>query len=149
MLNLHGTQPRIQKPNLRIQIFCFQAPAIDVVAVGHASGIIVLHNLKFDESIVTLSQDWGPIASLAFRSDGHPILAAGSSHGHIGVWDLSERRLASQIRNAHSHAVHGLTFLPNEPVLISSSADNTIKVCLVFVWFLFGCHLRGRKQDLI
>lgn len=54
-----------------------QAPAIDVVAVGLVNGKIILHNLKFDESIMEFEQDWGLVTSISFRSDGHPIMATG------------------------------------------------------------------------
>ena len=35
-------------------------------------------------------------------TDGPPVMVTGSSLGHIAVWDLEERKLASQMRNAHS-----------------------------------------------
>jgi U3 small nucleolar RNA-associated protein 21 len=49
-------------------IHFFKAPAIDVVGVGLENGRIVLHNLKFDETILSFTQDWGPIRSLTFRT---------------------------------------------------------------------------------
>lgn len=54
-----------------------QAPAIDVVAVGLVTGKIILHNLKFDETIMEFEQDWGLVTSISFRSDGNPIMATG------------------------------------------------------------------------
>jgi len=105
-----------------------QAPAIDVVAIGLDSGDIYLHNLKYDETVVKFQQDWGAVTSLTFRSDGPPILLSGSNVGHIAVWSLEERKLASQMRNAHLQGVQGLVALPSEPLLISSSSDNTVKM---------------------
>ena len=46
----------------------FQAPAVHVVAVGLESGRIILHNLKFDETVLELKQDWGPVTTLSFRT---------------------------------------------------------------------------------
>ena len=43
-------------------------PVIDVVAVGLDSGEVFVHNLKYDETVV--SQDWGPVTGIAFRTDG-------------------------------------------------------------------------------
>ena len=47
---------------------CHQAPAVDVVGVGLQSGKIILHNLKFDEVVMSFHQDWGPVTALSFRT---------------------------------------------------------------------------------
>ena len=53
-------------------VILVQAPAVDVVAVGLQSGKIVIHNLKYDETVMSFQQDWGPVSCLAFRT-GHPV----------------------------------------------------------------------------
>jgi len=105
-----------------------QAPAIDVVAIGLASGDIFLHNLKYDETVVKFHQDWGAVTSIAFRTDGPAAMVSGSNAGHIAVWDLEKKKLSSQMRNAHSDGVQGMQMLPSEPLLITSSMDNTLKM---------------------
>ncbi|EEZ98071.1 WD repeat-containing protein 36 [Tribolium castaneum] len=105
-----------------------QAPAIDVVAVGLACGKIKLHNLKFDETIMEFMQDWGVVTSISFRTDGSPIMATGSVIGHIVFWDLEERRVASQLLSAHDGSVTGMICLPSEPLILTSSPDNTLKL---------------------
>lgn len=60
--------------------------------------------------------------------DGHPIMAAGSPVGHVGLWDLEEKKLIGQMRDAHDTAIAGLTFLLSEPLLITNGADNAIRV---------------------
>lgn len=105
-----------------------QAPAIDVVAVGLSTGRIVLHNLKYDETIMEFNQDWGMVTSISFRTDGSPIMATGSTCGHIVFWNLEERKVESQLLAAHDGAVTGMAFLPNEPLVLSSSPDNTLKL---------------------
>lgn len=60
--------------------------------------------------------------------DGVPVMASASTMGHIAVWDLEKKRLHSEIRDAHKGCVSGLKFLPKEPLLITSSNDNSIKV---------------------
>nr|CAD7602515.1 unnamed protein product [Timema genevievae] len=105
-----------------------QAPAINVVAIGTASGKIVLHNLKFDQTLMELSQDWGAVTSLSFRTDNHPVLVSGSITGALVFWDLEHRKVFSQIQAAHSKAVTGLQCLPNEPLLVTSSPDNSLKM---------------------
>lgn len=70
-------------------------------------------------------------------ADGHPIMASGSPIGHIGLWDLEEKKLVSQLRDAHTTAIAGLTFLQSEPLLITNGADNAIRVCGTISFFLF------------
>nr|AAT68148.1 TA-WDRP-like [Danio rerio] len=121
-----------------------QTPAVDVVGVGLASGQIIIHNIKFDETLMKFQQDWGPITALSFRTDGHPIMASGSPIGHIGLWDLEEKKLVSQMRDAHTTAIAGLTFLQNEPLLITNGADNAIRVWIFDVAGGDGRLLRQR-----
>ena len=60
-------------------------------------------------------------------------MLSGSPLGHIAQWDLEERKLQSEIRSAHEGAITGMQCLPSQPLLITSSPDNSIKVCfLVF-----------------
>ncbi|XP_063909551.1 WD repeat-containing protein 36 [Zophobas morio] len=105
-----------------------QAPAIDVAAIGLANGKIILHNLKFDETVMEFMQDWGLVTSISFRTDGSPIMATGSVVGHVVFWDLEERRVASQLLSAHNGGVTGMVCLPNEPLILTSSPDNTLKL---------------------
>lgn len=60
--------------------------------------------------------------------DGQPLLASGGSSGIISIWNLEKRRLQSVIQDAHDGAITSLHFLAKEPVLMSSAADNSIKV---------------------
>ncbi|XP_072372521.1 WD repeat-containing protein 36 [Scyliorhinus torazame] len=105
-----------------------QAPAVDVVAVGLTSGQIIIHNLKYDEMLMTFQQDWGPITAISFRTDGYPVMAAGSPMGHVGLWDLEEKKLIGQMREIHTTAISGLTFVHGEPLLITTGEDNAIRV---------------------
>lgn len=104
-----------------------QAPAIDVIAVGLSNGRVILHNLKFDETVMEFTQDWGSITSISFRTDGHYIMATGSISGHIVFWDLEERKVSSQLC-AHDGPVTGMICLPQEPLIVTSSPDNTLKL---------------------
>uniref|UniRef100_UPI00398F518B WD repeat-containing protein 36 isoform X2 n=1 Tax=Pristiophorus japonicus TaxID=55135 RepID=UPI00398F518B len=105
-----------------------QAPAVDVVAVGLTSGQIIIHNLKYDEMLMKFQQDWGPITAISFRTDGYPVMAAGSPVGHVGLWDLEEKKLIGQMRETHTTAVSGLTFVHGEQLLITTGEDNAIRV---------------------
>uniref|UniRef100_A0A6M2DGU2 Putative u3 small nucleolar rna-associated protein 21 n=1 Tax=Xenopsylla cheopis TaxID=163159 RepID=A0A6M2DGU2_XENCH len=105
-----------------------QAPAQDVVAVGLTDGTIILHNLKFDETVMEFQQDWGCIASISFRTDDKPMMVTGSMNGNVVFWDLEERKCIGQLENAHDGAVHGLECLPGEPLMLTSSNDNSLKL---------------------
>ena len=61
-------------------------------------------------------------------SDGHPMMVSGSVSGHIAIWDLEKRKLHSYLNEAHSASVTGLSCLPSEPLMVTSAADNSLKV---------------------
>ena len=61
--------------------------------------------------------------------DGHPVMATGSTLGHIALWNLEEKRLQSQMRQCHNGSVTGMKCLPSEPLMVTSSPDNSLKVC--------------------
>ncbi|KAG1327940.1 hypothetical protein COCNU_01G018740 [Cocos nucifera] len=107
---------------------CVASPALDVVAVGCSDGMIHIHNLCYDEELVSFTHSTrGAVTALSFRTDGQPLLASGGSSGIISIWNLEKRRLQSVIRDAHDGSIISLHFLANEPVLMSSAADNSIK----------------------
>ncbi|KAF9679869.1 hypothetical protein SADUNF_Sadunf06G0060400 [Salix dunnii] len=108
---------------------CVSSPALDVVAVGCADGKIHVHNIRYDEEVVTFVHSMrGSVTSLSFSTDGQPLLASGGSSGVISIWNLEKRKLQSVVREAHDSSIISLHFLANEPVLMSSSADNSIKI---------------------
>ncbi|XP_047321422.1 U3 small nucleolar RNA-associated protein 21 homolog [Impatiens glandulifera] len=108
---------------------CVSSPALDVIAAGCANGKIHVHNIKFDKEIVTFKHSTrGSVTALSFRTDGQPLLASGGSSGVINIWNLEKRRLQSVIGDAHDGSIISLHFFANEPVLMSSSADNSVKM---------------------
>ena len=58
-------------------------------------------------------------------------MISGTSNGHIVLWDLEGRKMHSQIRQAHRFAVANVACLNNEPVIVSNSADNSIKMWIM------------------
>ncbi|XP_068656250.1 uncharacterized protein [Aristolochia californica] len=108
---------------------CVSSPALDVVAVGCSDGKVHVHNLKYDEEIVSFTHATrGSVTALSFRTDGQPLLASGGSSGVISIWNLEKRRLQSVIKEAHDGSIVSLHFFANEPVLMSSASDNSIKM---------------------
>lgn len=105
-----------------------QSPAVDVVGIGLANGLIILHNLKFDESIMKFKQEWAPVTAISFRTDGPPLMVTASEAGHAVVWDLEKQKVSQQLRSIHSGSVEGAKYLANERLLVTSSSDNSLRV---------------------
>ncbi len=110
----------------RITSMC-NSPSLDVVAIGLSDGKIMLYNIRYEKVLFTLTHTPGPVTSLSFRTDAVPGLVSGTARGEIGVWDLEKRSLVQLLPHAHSSAVTQLLFVPYEPVLVSSGADNTLQ----------------------
>jgi U3 small nucleolar RNA-associated protein 21 len=66
--------------------------------------------------------------SLLIKKDGNPIMISESAIGHMAIWNLEDKRLVSQIREAHMGSVTGMHTLELEPLMITSSNDNSVKV---------------------
>ena len=129
------------------------SPALDVVAFGLDDGRVVLHNLKFDETILvfkdaalgsglavspgTASARPAPgrratqpavcVRFVDMGGGGAPLLAVAGTEGAITLWDLEKRRLHTVIRAAHDGPVVSLHFSEKDRVLMSTGADNSIK----------------------
>lgn len=117
-----------------------QSPAIDVLAIGFSDGRIVIFDIRVGE--VLLQFDMTPeqasaamsarqrgVTSLSFRTDNvAQTLASSDSSGNLAMWDLdSGGKLLSLLRRAHNASIGSLRFLPGQPVLITSGADNAIR----------------------
>uniref|UniRef100_A0A1I8NQ29 Uncharacterized protein n=1 Tax=Stomoxys calcitrans TaxID=35570 RepID=A0A1I8NQ29_STOCA len=103
------------------------APAIDVVAVGHQDGTTIVMNLKYDEILMEFKQDWGAVSKITFRTDGPPIMATASTNGYVAFWNLEEKKIASQLQ-AHEDSITTTICLPNEPLILTTSPDNSMKL---------------------
>jgi U3 small nucleolar RNA-associated protein 21 len=55
-------------------------------------------------------------------------MISGSNLGHMAIWNLEEKRLVAQVREAHGAAVDGMQALQLEPLMVTSSGDNSVKV---------------------
>ncbi|KAI7904599.1 Utp21 specific WD40 associated putative domain-containing protein [Cokeromyces recurvatus] len=103
-----------------------QSPVVDVVAIGLLDGTVVLYNIKADEKIDSVRQD-DRVTAITFRTDEEQVMATGNMHGDVALWDLSERRLAHIMKNAHDGYITSLTFLHNQPILVTAATDNSVK----------------------
>ena len=55
-------------------------------------------------------------------------MASASTEGHIALWDLEKRQLASTLRDAHKGSVCGMKFLASQPLMVTNGPDNSLKV---------------------
>ncbi|CAG7846316.1 U3 small nucleolar RNA-associated protein 21 homolog Short=U3 snoRNA-associated protein 21 [Serendipita indica DSM 11827] len=105
-----------------------QSHVADIVGIGFASGVVSVHDIRADDQIMHVMMDGGAISSIAFRTDGHEVLATANTTGHIALWDLAQKgRLIYIIKGAHDGIVTALQWVPGQPLLISSGTDNSIK----------------------
>ncbi|RIA88602.1 Utp21 specific WD40 associated putative domain-containing protein [Glomus cerebriforme] len=107
--------------------FLTQSPVVDVIAIGLLNGTIILYNIKMDESIMSLKQE-GCVTSISFRTDDKHIMASANTHGDITQWDLDKKKLYNVIKGAHDGLIPSIQFLNGQAILITSGADNAIKV---------------------
>jgi U3 small nucleolar RNA-associated protein 21 len=104
-----------------------QSPALDVIGIGLHSGTIHIRNLRTDTQMQTFSQPQ-PIHSLTFRTDGPPLLASSSSTGRLSIFDLDKRRVVHTLETSSTNQPVNIIFLPNQPILLTTSRDNSIKL---------------------
>ncbi|KAJ2723736.1 rRNA-processing protein utp21 [Coemansia sp. Benny D115] len=103
-----------------------QSPVIDVLAIGLLDGRVLLHNVKTDRAVMQLSQE-SRVTSITFRTDDIPMMATASSEGDVALWDLDKKRLLHILQGAHDSGIPSIDFMTGQPLLITSSADNSIK----------------------
>lgn len=60
--------------------------------------------------------------------DEEVMMATANMHGDVALWDLQERRLVHTMLHAHSSLISSVHFLAGQPVLLTSGADNAVKV---------------------
>ncbi|KAJ9111344.1 hypothetical protein QFC19_001112 [Naganishia cerealis] len=109
-------------------LLVWKIATLDVIGVGHADGRVRVVDIKVGEEIFDVKMEEGGIAGLSFRMDGPPILATSSTSGSIAVWDLGTKgRILHVLRDSHEAPVNGLQWVQGQPLLISSSGDNSIK----------------------
>ncbi|PLW09611.1 hypothetical protein PCASD_24597 [Puccinia coronata f. sp. avenae] len=121
-----------------------QAPAVDIIAVGFADGWCSLVDVRFGEEILAVKMGQSDsshstnsgvldaVNGIAFRSEPDTqVMVTSSSQGHLAIWNLNEGgQLLHIIREAHDSAISNVYFLPGQPVVVTASGDNSIKLWL-------------------
>lgn len=121
---------------------------LDIVGVGMADGRAILKDVRRDVTMLELQNAAGAgakadvyltnsmnnISNMFVESscsciafDSGSMMATGGTAGVISVWNLETQTVHAIIRDAHDGPVSHLEFLVGQPILISTSADNSIK----------------------
>lgn len=101
------------------------SPDPDIITLGFMNGSVAFFELKKAQKLFSLKID-GPVSSISFRTDELAHVAVGSSKGDVQIFDLDSRKL-EYIVPIHSKCVASLFFVPHQPLLVSTSSDNSIK----------------------
>lgn len=83
--------------------------------------------MRTDTEIITFSQPQ-PVQSLSFRTDGLAFLASSSPTGRISTFDLNKRRVIHTVETSHKSQPVNLQFLPGQPILLTTSKGNSLKL---------------------
>lgn len=141
LINLHSQSVIYEYEGWKSPVTVIQqSPALHVVGIGLKNGLIVIHDLKKDETMMQLQQEWGSVIGLSFRTDGPAFVASTSSAGHIAIWDLEKQRIACQMRDVHAAPITGCSFVFSQPLLVTNASDNSLKV-----WFFNECDTDARQ----
>ncbi len=101
------------------------SPDPDIVVAGIASGAVSFFEIKKGQVLFSLKVEGAPTA-MSFRTDELAHFAVGIAHGEVCIFDLDLRKL-EHIISAHSKAVTSLWFVPQQPLLVTSAGDNSLK----------------------
>lgn len=104
-----------------------QAPAVDCVAMALSKKRIVIHNLRYNVSLMTLKCEDQPV-TIGFRTDNVEAMVTGNSNGSITLWDLTSQEVIQHVVHSHTEPVTGLQCLHQEPLFFTSSSDNSLKL---------------------
>eukprot|EP00928_Gymnodinium_smaydae_P019194 TRINITY_DN1733_c1_g1_i3.p1 TRINITY_DN1733_c1_g1~~TRINITY_DN1733_c1_g1_i3.p1 ORF type:complete len:963 (+),score=207.37 TRINITY_DN1733_c1_g1_i3:87-2975(+) len=107
-----------------------EAPnVLDVLAIGFASGRIIIFNAREDKVLLEFEQAQGRVTCLAFRTgpNAPAHLVSGAPNGSLVVWDLDKRRAHHVMDDAHQGPVTGAHFLLGQPVLFTGGHDNAVR----------------------
>ncbi|KAG5513227.1 hypothetical protein PMAC_001597 [Pneumocystis sp. 'macacae'] len=125
--NIRTTKIIYTFSSFKAAIICLeQSPVLDIISIGLIDGRILIYNIKKDKELFRFNQD-GKVTSISFRTDGSTIMCSSNDKGDIFIWDLSKKRIVNTFYNAHFGSIVKIKFLNGQPLLLSSSIDNSLK----------------------
>eukprot|EP01134_Creolimax_fragrantissima_P007953 CFRG7953T1 len=146
LYNIHSHKVVYEYKGWGSPVLCIQqSPAVDVVGVGLEDGRVIVHNLRTDKTVCVFRQEWGPVTSITFRDDEHPVVCV-SAGGKVVSWNLERRRQIGVMAMPHDGStVTCVRFLPSQPILITSGTDNSVRMWVFDQPDALPRHLRSRN----
>lgn len=105
------------------------APALDIVALGTATGEVILFNVRKGKKIRTIKTPMR-ISSISFRTDGASHMSVASTSGDLIFYDLDHRSRIQVLKGIHKEFSGGVakaSFLNGQPIVVTSGGDNHLK----------------------
>eukprot|EP00331_Platyophrya_macrostoma_P012474 CAMPEP_0176428690 /NCGR_PEP_ID=MMETSP0127-20121128/13292_1 /TAXON_ID=938130 /ORGANISM="Platyophrya macrostoma, Strain WH" /LENGTH=878 /DNA_ID=CAMNT_0017810405 /DNA_START=330 /DNA_END=2966 /DNA_ORIENTATION=+ len=104
------------------------SPALDIIAVALSDGMVLLLNIKEDRIVQNFRSKDSRVTCMTFSNVELPLIACGTEHGEIIIWDLNNEKILSRTKNAHEGYVSYLHFARDELLFYSGSdTDNSLK----------------------
>ena len=117
------------------------SPSPGVISLGTSTGLILQFSIDSSTVLSAFHQHWGEVTALSYRQDGHPHLLSATPQGHLCTWHLGDwdasasppawrRRPAFHSLTPHCHegGVVAATYLPHEPIVVTSGKDNALRM---------------------
>lgn len=119
---MQDTKPRTKAPSLLTVAFHPQRP--DLITGGE-TGAVTVWSLENLARFYTLSHHQDAVTAVACWPGGD-WLAIGSADGQVHLWQWETKRRIAVLN--HDWAVSALAFDAQEPILVSSSRDQTLRI---------------------
>ena len=112
-----------------------QSPAIDILAVGYASGVVALFDVRLGASLFAVRLEPPcPVTAVSFRSDAgssseeQQLMVVASERGDLAVFDLAQKaRSVATVRSAHMSSIAACTFVAGQPLFMTCGEDNALR----------------------
>ncbi|WFC97594.1 rRNA-processing protein utp21 [Malassezia yamatoensis] len=112
-----------------------QTPAVDVLAIAFADGYVSLFDVRLGHPLFSVHVDGGLGSScVAFRTDGEAhTMAIATRAGRLVIFDLAGveqngvPQLLHSVQHAHDGTIGSVEFVPGQPLMLTSGADNAVK----------------------
>jgi WD40 repeat protein len=94
---------------------------------GHANGKVVLWDLERAAKLVSVQRNEANVWSVVFTGDANHFAAA-SHDWKVALWDAANPSAPLHVFDGHANAVQALAYTPQDMLLASGGADETVRL---------------------